>query len=83
MIERFVKQEKAIRHVLGADKRCMHLISTWQDVDVLELVSKALDPRLEFTDAFSGEQLVTVSYLNPVWHCSSQMSWQLSLMTQT
>lgn len=49
----------------------MHLIPTWQDVDVLELVSKALGPLLEFTDAFSGEQLVTVSYLKPVWHCST------------
>lgn len=83
MIDRFVEQEKAIRHVLGADKRRMHLIPTWQDVDVLELVSKALDPPLEFTDAFSGEQLVTVSYLKPVWHCSIQRSWQLSLKTQT
>ncbi len=30
------------------------------------MVSKALVPLLEFTDALSGEQLVTVSYLKPV-----------------
>ncbi|KAL2092747.1 hypothetical protein ACEWY4_012545 [Coilia grayii] len=66
MIERFVEQEKAIRHVLGADKKRRHLLPTWQDVDVLESVSKALSPLLEFTDALSGEQVVTISYLKPV-----------------
>lgn len=35
MIQRFIEQEKAFRHVLGAEKR-RHLIPTWQDVDVLE-----------------------------------------------
>lgn len=82
-MERHVEQEKAIRHVLGADKRRMHLIPRWQDADVLEIASKALDPLLEFTDVFSGEQLITLSYLKPVGHCSVQRSWQLSLMTQT
>ncbi|XP_076849420.1 E3 SUMO-protein ligase ZBED1-like [Brachyhypopomus gauderio] len=66
MIERFVEQEKAIRHVLGEDKKRRQLIPSWQDIDVLESVSKALSPLLEFTDALSGEQVVTVSYLKPV-----------------
>ncbi len=66
MIERFLKQEKAIHHVLTADKKHRHLVPTWQDVEVLEAVSKALGPLLEFTDALSGELLVTVSYLKPV-----------------
>ncbi len=66
MIERFLKQEKAIHHVLTADKKHRHLVQTWQDVEVLEAVSKALGPLLEFTDALSGELLVTVSYLKPV-----------------
>lgn len=39
---------------------------TWQDIEVLEAVSKALGPLLEFTDALSGEQLITVSYLKLV-----------------
>lgn len=59
MIERFVEQEKAICHVLGEDKKRRHLIPTWQDIDELESVSKALGPLLEFTDVLSGEQLVT------------------------
>ncbi|KAI4878296.1 hypothetical protein NFI96_010735, partial [Prochilodus magdalenae] len=66
MIERFVEQEKAIRHVLGGDKKRRQLIPSWQDIDVLESVSKALSPLLEFTDALSGEQVVTISYLKPV-----------------
>ncbi|XP_019900657.1 zinc finger BED domain-containing protein 1-like [Esox lucius] len=64
--DRFIEQEKAIRHVLDADKKCRHLIPTWQDVDVLESVSKVLSPLLKFTDALSGEQLVIVSYPKPV-----------------
>ncbi|XP_060793244.1 E3 SUMO-protein ligase ZBED1-like [Neoarius graeffei] len=66
MIEQFVEQEKAIRYMLGADRKCRHLIPTWQDVEVLESVNKAPGPLLEFTDALSGEQVVTVSYLKPV-----------------
>ncbi|KAL7842215.1 hypothetical protein SRHO_G00239040 [Serrasalmus rhombeus] len=66
MTERFLEQEKAIRHVLAEDKKHRHLVQTWQDVEVLEAVSKALGPLLEFTDALSGEKLVTVSYLKPV-----------------
>lgn len=35
-------------------------------MDVLESVNKALCPLIEFTDALSGEQYVSVSYLKPV-----------------
>ena len=59
----FIEQEKAIRHVLATYKKHRHLVPTWQDVEVLEAVSKALGCPLEFTDALSGEQTVAVSYL--------------------
>lgn len=39
---------------------------TWQDVEVLDSVSKALGPLLEFTDAFSAEDYVTISCVKPV-----------------
>lgn len=68
MIERVLEQEKAISQVLGADKKTRHLVPTWQDIDVLESVSKALSPLMEFTDALSGEEYVSVSYLKPVLH---------------
>ena len=45
-----------------------HLVLTWQDLEVLESVHKALKPLLDFTDALSGEGYVTVSYVKPVLH---------------
>lgn len=66
LIERVIEQEKALTQVLQADKKTRHLALTWQDMDVLESVNKALCPLVEFTDALSGEQYVSVSYLKPV-----------------
>lgn len=68
MIERVLEQEQAISQVLAADKKTRHLVLTWQDLEVLESVHKALKPLLEFTDALSGESYVTVSYVKPVLH---------------
>lgn len=68
MIERVLEQEKAITQVLKEDKKNRHLVPTWQDIDVLESVNKALSPLMEFTDALSGEDYVSVSYLKPVLH---------------
>ena len=68
MIERVLEQEKALTQVLRADKKTRHLVLTWQDIEVLEAVSKALSPLVDFTDALSGEQYVSVSYLKPVLH---------------
>ncbi len=66
MIERVIEQEKALSQVLRADKKTRHL--TWQDMDVLESMNKALSPLMEFTDALSGEQCTSVSYVKPVLH---------------
>ena len=52
--------------MLGADRKSSHLIPTWQDIDVLESVNKALGPLQEFTDIMSGEKYVTVSAIKPV-----------------
>lgn len=68
MVERVLEQEKAISQVLKADKKNRHLVPTWQDLDVLESVNRALSPLMEFTDALSGEEYVSVSYLKPVLH---------------
>ncbi|KAM3842884.1 E3 SUMO-protein ligase ZBED1-like [Diretmus argenteus] len=65
MIERVLEQEKAIARVLGSDKKCRHLILTWQDLEVLESVNKAVKPLQDFTDALSGETYVTVSFIKP------------------
>ncbi|XP_073730753.1 E3 SUMO-protein ligase ZBED1 [Misgurnus anguillicaudatus] len=52
--------------VLSVDRYARSLIPTWQDIDVLESIHKALHPLLEFTDALSGEEYVSISYLKPV-----------------
>ncbi|XP_048053132.1 E3 SUMO-protein ligase ZBED1-like isoform X1 [Megalobrama amblycephala] len=71
MIERVLEQQKALSHILLADRKTRHLVPQWQDTDVLESVSKALRPLQEFTDALSGEDYVSVSYLKPVLHLFS------------
>ncbi|XP_038561459.1 E3 SUMO-protein ligase ZBED1-like [Micropterus salmoides] len=68
MISRILEQQKALTQVLYADKKAQHLIPTWQDIDVLESVSKLLGPLLDFTDALSGEDYVSVSCVKPVLH---------------
>ncbi|XP_014187161.1 E3 SUMO-protein ligase ZBED1, partial [Haplochromis burtoni] len=66
MIQRLLEQEKAITQVLAADKTTRHLMLTWQDIEVLDSVRTALNPLLEFTDAFSAEEYVTISCVKPV-----------------
>ena len=68
MIERFLKQEKALVRVLGSDKESRHLVPTWQDLDALESIHKSVKSLQEFTDALSAESYVSVSYITPVLH---------------
>ena len=44
MVERILEQEPAIRQVFGLDRRCSHLIPTWQDVEVLQSIHAVLSP---------------------------------------
>lgn len=41
---------------------------TWQDIEVLESVNKAVKPLREFTDALSREAYISESYIKPVLH---------------
>lgn len=66
MIARILEQEKAISKVLSADRKTRHLAPSWQDIEVLESIHKALNPLVEFTDALSGEAHVSVSCVKPV-----------------
>jgi len=52
--------------VLSADRKTAHLVPTWQDLEVLESIDKALSPLADFTDTFSGEKSITFSALNPI-----------------
>ncbi|XP_070814650.1 ADP-ribosylation factor-related protein 1 isoform X1 [Chaetodon trifascialis] len=66
MIDRILEQKKALAEVLSEDTKTRHLVLGYQELDVLESVSSALGPLLEFTDALSGEEYVSVSHLKPV-----------------
>ncbi len=66
MVARVLEQEKTIRVVLGADRKTSHLIPTWQDIDVLQSIDRALSPLLSLTDILSGESYVTVSAVLPM-----------------
>lgn len=68
MIQRVLEHEKALSQALKADKKTKNLVLPWQDIDVLESISKTLGPLLELTDALSGAQYVSVSYIKPVLH---------------
>ena len=68
MVERVLEQERALAKVLYADKKTKQLVLTWQEIEVLEAIQRALKPLQEFTDALSGEGYVTLSYVRPVLH---------------
>ncbi len=68
MVARLLEQEEAVRVVLSSDRKITHLIPTWQDLQVLESISKALSPVSELTDFLSGENHITVSSIIPILH---------------
>ncbi|XP_033485970.2 uncharacterized protein LOC117258871 [Epinephelus lanceolatus] len=50
------------------DRKTRQLLPSWQDLDDLESLNKALSPLQDFTNALSAEQYVSISYLKPVLH---------------
>ena len=66
MISQVLEQEKAIRKVLGRDRKFSHLVPTWQDLDILEAMNAALSPLSDFTDELSAEHYVSISSVLPV-----------------
>ena len=68
MVARVLEQKKAVRQVLSSDRKTAHLIATWQDIEVLESLNKALAPLADLTDIISGEDYVTVSYVRLLLH---------------
>lgn len=55
-----------MRLVLSSDRKTSHLLLTWQDVEVLQSIDKALSPLSSLTDLLSGEDYVTVSAVLPL-----------------
>ena len=68
MVARVLEQEKAVHQVLSNDHKTAHLIATWQDIEVLKSINKALAPLADLTDIISGEDYVTISAVKPLLH---------------
>ena len=68
MVSRILEQKEAIRLVLSADRDTSNIVPTWQDLDVLQSIDKAISPLSCLTDILSGEQYVTVSAVLPILH---------------
>ena len=66
MVARILEQVTAIRMVLSADHKYSHLLPTWQDIEVLEVINEVLSPLADLTDLLSGEKYVSVSSIKPV-----------------
>ncbi|KAJ8264750.1 hypothetical protein GJAV_G00154450 [Gymnothorax javanicus] len=64
MIDRVLEQAPAIMRVLAEDRHTDPL--SWQDVEVLEAINKALKPIAELTDILLEEDYVTLSSLLPM-----------------
>ena len=60
MVERILEQEEAIRITLSADRKTSHLVPTWQDINVLQVIHTALSPLSSLTDILSAESYVSV-----------------------
>ena len=59
MMSQIIEQEEAMCVVLGQDHRVSHLVSSWQDLDILDAVVSAIGPLQEVTDILSGKQHIT------------------------
>ena len=65
MISRVLRIKKAIRRILGNDKKTSH---RWQDLEILECLNATPAPLNEFTDILSGSKYVTISAVKPILH---------------
>ena len=68
MVSRILEQKEAIRLVLSGDRDTSNIAPTWQDLDALQAIDKAVSPLSSLTDILSGEQYVTVSAVLPMLH---------------
>ena len=62
-----MEQMEAIRVVFCDDRSSSHLISLWEDCDILLFITAALKPLKVMTDALSGESCVTISVVKPIF----------------
>lgn len=68
MVSQFLEKETAVQVILSSDRKTSHFVPTWQDIEVLEGLTKALSPLADSTDFLSGEKMATISSVVPVLH---------------
>ena len=68
MIRRLLEQEDEVRVILSSDRKSTQLVPTWQDIQKLQSLSKALSPAAEFIDFLSGNKHATISSILLVLH---------------
>ena len=66
MVKRILEQEGAIRLTLSSDRKTSDLVPTWQDIEVLQTIDKALSFLSTLTDILSADLYVTVAAVNPL-----------------
>ena len=66
MIKRIGEQREAISVVLASDVNAFHLVLNWQDCDIIDSMTTALDPLGDLTDALSTEKHITISAVCPL-----------------
>ena len=66
MVARIIEQQKAICAVLADDRKCWCKMPSEDEFTTLEDIAKVLEPLSYFTDALSGEHLVTASAVRPL-----------------
>lgn len=77
MISRLLEQKECVMRVLSLDRKSESLKLSWQSIDVLESVTKALQPLAPLTDALSG---ILFIHRIEAWGHPSQPIKELSLL---
>ena len=60
------EQREAISVVLASDVKTSHLKLNWQDCDIIDSKTAALDPLGELMDVLSAEKHITISAVGPL-----------------
>ena len=61
MVSKILEQKEAILLVLIADRSASNIVPTWQDLDVMQAIDRAISPLSTLTDILPGEKYVAIS----------------------
>ena len=61
MVSKILEQKEAICLVLIADRSASNIVPTWQDLDVMQAIDRAISPLSTLTDILPGEKYVAIS----------------------